>query len=186
MSYITAKCKLNICSSRKILLLLVLLLTLVVLSACGYRFAGSSANRLAAGEKVWVSFIGNETVSPTAQTVIRRAMFDQMHAMRGISPAASSEKANMIVNGSLRLYSGRVFSYTAADQSGEIRLTISVECELRRRGEAVPTWKGTIQAYQDYPASTDLALQKNAEEAALSAAAQKLAEKFITAVEQSY
>ena len=170
----------------RFVLLFVLLMLPGLMSGCGYRFAGSSENRLGSGEKVWVSFINNETVSPTAQTVIRRAMLDQLHIMRGITPAASSDQAGMIVSGALRLYSGSVVSYTAADKAGGVRLTIAVECELRRRGESAPVWKGTLQAFQDYPASTDLALQRNAEEAALAAAAQKLAEKFITAVEQSY
>lgn len=162
------------------------LLLIMLISGCGYRFAASTNNRISSGEKIWVYFIANETTSPTAQTVIRRALLDQLHIMRGVVPASSIEQANAIVNGTVKSFSGRVLSYSAADLDREFRLTLSVELELRRKGEAVPVWKGTLQAFQDYPSSDDLALQRNAEEAALMAASQKLAEKFITAVEQSY
>lgn len=159
---------------------------LMLISGCGYRFAASTDNRISSDEKIWVSFIANETASPTAQTVIRRALLDQLHIMRGVAPAGSLEQANAVVSGTIRSYSGRVLSYSAVDRDREFRLTIAVELELRRKGDAAPVWKGTLQAFQDYPASDDLALQRNAEEAALVAASQKLAEKFITAVEQSY
>ena len=162
------------------------MMLIMLVSGCGYRFAASTDNRISSGEKIWVSFIANETTSPTAQTVIRRALLDQLHIMRGVVPAGSAEQANAVVNGTVKAFSGRVLSYSAADLDREFRLTLSVELELRRRGEAAPVWKGTLQAFQDYPSSDDLALQRNAEEAALMAASQKLAEKFITAVEQSY
>jgi outer membrane lipopolysaccharide assembly protein LptE/RlpB len=176
----------GIVSSSRILPLAAVMLVLLVASGCGYRFAGSSANRLNQGQKVWVAFISNETVSPTAQTVIRRALLDQLHSMRGISPAGNQAEAGLHISGALRSYSSRVMSYTSADRSGEIRLTITADCEVRKSGEVLPLWKGAVQAFQDYPASTDLALQKNAEEAAVAAASRKLAEKLITAVEQSY
>jgi outer membrane lipopolysaccharide assembly protein LptE/RlpB len=68
----------------------------------------------------------------------------------------------------------------------EYRLTIEVELELLRKGGSAPLWKGTLQAFQDYPANTNLALQHSAEEAALVAASRILAQKFLTSVEQSY
>jgi len=162
------------------------MMLLILMSGCGYRFTASTDNRISSGEKIWVSFIANETTSSTAQTVIRRALLNQLHVMRGVVPAGSSEQANAIVSGAVKSFSGRVLSYSAADRDREFRLTLSVELELRRKGESAPVWKGTLQAFQDYPASDDLALQRNAEEAALMAASQKLAEKFIIAVEQSY
>ena len=106
--------------------------------------------------------------------------------MRGISPAASSSAADLLVSGVLRSYGLTAMSYTAADRAREFRLVIDVELEMRRKGEGNPLWKGKLQAFQDFPANDDLALQRNSEEAALAAASKKLAQKLLNAVEQSY
>jgi outer membrane lipopolysaccharide assembly protein LptE/RlpB len=159
---------------------------LSLFAGCGYRLAGSAENRLAPGQSLWVPFIANESVSPTAQTVIRRALLEESHAMRGLSPAASLADADLSVSGSLRSYALRAVSFTSIDHAREYRLTIEVELELRRKGVAAPLWKGTLQAFQDFPANANLALQRSAEESALAGASRILAQKFLTSVEQSY
>lgn len=158
----------------------------LLLSGCGYRFAGAAGNRMASGQSLWVAFIVNETASPTAQTVIRRALLDEAHVMRGMPPAGGAASADMQVSGTLRSYSVKAVSYTAIDRAREYRLTIEVELELRRPGAEAPLWKGTLQAFGDFPVNADLALQRNAEEAALEAASRTLARTFLASVEQSY
>jgi outer membrane lipopolysaccharide assembly protein LptE/RlpB len=171
---------------RSIVVLLCTLMTLALPAGCGYKFAGSSGNRLDSNHLLWVSFIANDTISPSAQTVLRRALLEEAHALRGIAPAGSATVADLLISGALRSYVLTVVSYSAADRAREYRLTIDVELELRRAGVGVPLWKGKLQAFQDYPANDDLALQRNAEEAALAAASKKLAQKLLTAAEQSY
>jgi len=166
--------------------LLAALLLLLLQTGCGYRLAASAGNRLDSGQAIWVAFIANESTSSSAQTVLRRSLLEEAHVMRGIAPAGSSAAANLLVSGALRSYAIRAISYSAADRAREYRLTIEVELELRRQGEPSPLWKGTLQAVQDYPANVDLALQRNSEEAALSAASRKIARKFLAAVEQTY
>ena len=159
---------------------------LLFVAGCGYRFAGSAGNRIVADQSVWVAFIVNETISPTAQTVIRRALYEECHAMRGLYPADKEATADLRLKGKLTSYTLRAISYTAIDQAKEYRLLISVDLELHRKGETAPVWKGAVQASQDFPASTDLGIQRNAEEAALKAASQTLARKFLVSVEQAY
>lgn len=168
------------------ILLPMLLLVLVLFAGCGYRFAASSGNTIAAGQALWVSFIGIESDSRTAQTVLRRALLEEGHALRGLSPSSQPANADLQVKGTLKHYSNRAMSFSVIDQVREYRLLIEVELELTRKGETKPLWKGTIQSYQDYPANTDLALQRSAEEAALEAASRTLARKFLSAAEQGY
>jgi outer membrane lipopolysaccharide assembly protein LptE/RlpB len=163
-----------------------LLIILLFVSACGYHFAGSAANRLPAGQSLWVSFIRNETDSLNAQTVLRRALLEEGHALRGLYPASSAEIAALRMNGNLKSYAASPVSYSAQDQVKQYRLTIEVELELFRKGETTPTWKGTLQSFQEYPANNDLALQRSSEQAALVAASHILAQKFLMAVEQAY
>ena len=159
---------------------------LIVLTGCGYYLTSSSSQRLAAGQQLWVPFIGNESVSPTAQTVIRRALYDECYALRGLVPSESEGSAGLIARGKLLSYSSSPFSYSAVDRIRSFRLTLSVELELYRKGETAPLWKGVINAAKEYPANADLALQRNAEESALDAASRIIAQKFISSAEQSY
>jgi outer membrane lipopolysaccharide assembly protein LptE/RlpB len=165
---------------------LLVLCCLLFVAGCGYRFAGTAENRIATGQSIWVAFIVNETISPTAQTVLRRALYEESHAMRGLYPADREAAADLRVRGKLTSYTLKAASYSAIDQVKEYRLLISVDLELYRKGETAPVWKGPLLASQDFPASTNLALQHNAEEAALKAASQILARKFLVSVEQAY
>ncbi|MDO9307727.1 MAG: LPS assembly lipoprotein LptE [Deltaproteobacteria bacterium] len=156
------------------------------LAGCGYQLTNSASDRLVTGQKIWVPFIGNESVSPTAQTVLRRALYDESHALRGLVAADSEASADLFIKGRLVSYSTKVVSYSAADRAREIRLTLDVELELYRRGEAAPLWKGMLQASKTYPTNDNLALQRNAEESALDSAARLIAGKFVSAVEQNF
>ena len=166
--------------------LMAVLGVLMGLAGCGYHPAATSGNRLDANHRIWVAFIRNETTSSSAQTVLRRALLDEAQAMRGIAPAGSAEAADLQVSGSLRSYTMRAISYTAADRAREYRLIIDVELELISPADKTLAWKGVLQTYQDFPANDDLALQHSAEEAAFQAASRKLAQKFFTTLEQSY
>jgi outer membrane lipopolysaccharide assembly protein LptE/RlpB len=157
-----------------------------LLSGCGYRLTGSAGERLTPGQTLWVAFIGNETDSSSAQTVIRRALLDEGHAMRGLIPAGSESDSDLRVNGSLRSYYIKAISYNAIDQVREYRLIIDVELELHRKGVTAPLWKGTLRASKDYPANINNAFQHSAEEEALVAASHILAQKLLTLTEQSY
>ena len=176
----------GILNNKSFFRLLSVLVVLLFMSACGYHFAGSSANRLASGQSLWVSFIGIEIDSPSAQTVLRWALLEECHAMRGLYPSDTAATADLRIQGSLRSYAAKAMSYSVQDQVREYRLTLEVDLELLRKGETKPLWKGTLQSYQDYPTNKDLALQHSAEEAALAAASHKLAQKFLIAVEQAY
>lgn len=178
--------------TRAAMAVFALLVAMLVLAGCGYRPAATAGNRLGPNHRLWVAFISNDTVSPTAQTVLRRALLEEAHSMRGITPAASSADADLVVTGSLRSYSSRVISYGDLEQdhdydrAREYRLAIEVELEMRSTEDPSLTWKGTLQAFQDYPANKDLALQHSAEEKALAAASRKVAQKLLLALEQSY
>jgi len=82
-----------------------LICSLPFIAGCGYHFAGTAGNRIATDQSVWVAFIVNETISPTAQTVIRRALYEECHAMRGLYPADKEATADLRVRGKLTSYS---------------------------------------------------------------------------------
>lgn len=166
-------------------LLLMLILTWA-LAGCGYHLTNSSSQRFASGQTLWVPFITNESVSPTAQTVLRRALYEEFHALRGLVAAKSEPASDLYMKGKLVSYTIKIVSYNASDRVREYKLTLDVEMELYRTGVAAPLWKGRLQASKNFPANSNLALQRNAEESALDAAARIIAQKLIMSTEQSY
>lgn len=166
--------------------LLLLLFLISTLNGCGYHLTNSGTARFSVGQQIWVPFIDNESVSPTAQTVMRRVLYDEFHALRGLVPSESEGAASLIVKGKLLSFTSGEVAYNAADQVRSLRLNISAELELYRKGETVPLWNGVLSAAKDYQANADLALQRNAEESALDAAGRIIARKFIAASERAY
>lgn len=165
-------------------LLLVLLLN--ILAGCGYHLTNSSSQQLGMSKTVWIPFFNNESISPTAQTVLRRAFYDELYALRGISPAMDEESSDLAMKARIVSYTTKVVSYNALDQAREFSLNLNVELEIAKRENKLPLWKGKLQVTKQYPANTNLALQRNSEEQALDAAARIIAHKFISAVEESY
>lgn len=166
------------------MLMLAALLTLV--AGCGYHLTNASSTRFKTTQKIWIPFFSNESISPTAQTVLRRAFYEEFHALRGLNPAISEGNADFVMKARLVSYSSRAVSYNSLDQAREFSLSLNVELEITKKGETIPLWKGQILGAKQYPANTDLALQRNAEEQALDASARVIAHKFISALEESY
>jgi len=163
-----------------------LALLLGTAAGCGYHVTNTQPGRLGDARNVWVPFFGNESISPTAQTVLRRAFYEELHALRGLNPAATAAGADLVMKARLVSYTSKAVSYDVLDHAREYSLSLAVELEIAKRGETAPLWKGQLQGAKQYPANTDLALQRNAEEQALDAAARIIAHKFITALEESY
>lgn len=161
-----------------------------LLSGCGYKLLNSSSEHQLYGKKVWVDFVENSSASPTAQTVIRRSVTEQLQRKGGCRDANSPQDAELLLHGSLKSYINTAISYSSKDVIREYRLNISTVFEVKRRGEELPFWKGSVTAYTDYPATTvatnDLALQKNAEEAALADAARKIGESLATYIDEGF
>lgn len=161
-------------------------LLLVALTGCGYHAAIPQSRHLGAHQQIWVPFFANESISPTAQTVLRRAFYDEFHARRGLNPANSEMNADLLMKARLVSYTTKAMSYNALDQIREYSLVLDVELEISKKGEAAPLWKGQLQGSKQFPANTNLAFQRNAEDQALDAVARIIAQKFISALEESY
>ncbi len=161
-----------------------------MLAGCGYRFTADSGTRLPAGQRVWVAYFQNSTVHPNATVALKRALFDQFAALRGLLPAVAPDAADLVVSGRLTGYDATVVSYTAADTAKEYRLTLTAEVTVRRRNGAghdqPPLWKGTVAAWQDYPVTATIEMQRSGEDAAVVAAARKLAQQVVWNLEQAY
>lgn len=162
------------------------LVSLAALCSCGYRTTGHGTVFTGDSRSLWVAPLINETLSPTAQTIIRRALYEECHALRGMTPAASEAASRFRLGGKVISYSLKPLSYTSRDRIREYRLAVELELELRDRTKKELLWKGILKESADFPVDTETSQQKNGEEAALMSAARRLAQTFIVTVEQTY
>lgn len=163
-----------------------LLASLVLFCSCGYRITGHGTVFTGDSRSLWVAPLINETLSPTAQTVFRRALYEECHALRGLTPAPSEADSRFHLRGKVISYFLKPLSYTSRDRIREYRLSVELELELRDTTTKATLWKGVIPGAAVFPVDIDTSQQKNAEEAALESAARQIAQNFIASVEQSY
>lgn len=157
-----------------------------ILASCGYHVSSQVPGTLRA-EKIWIPFFANETVSSTAQTVLRRAFYDEFHAFRGLTPADSVTSADLVLQAPRLLsYSTKAVSYNAADQIMEYSMAIEVELEVARKNQQTIIWKGRLSGDKTFPANRNLALQRVTEEEALAEVSRVVAHKLISVLEKSY
>ena len=165
------------------------MLLVIAISGCGYRFAADGGSRLDSGQKVWVAYFKNDTIYPQTAIQLKRALFEQFSAMRGISPASSKEDGDLIIEGVVTGYGLSVVSYSATDTAKEYRLVVSADVTVRKKGDkpdSKPLWKGSVSARHDFVAEAVVEMQRNREEAALASACRKLAQQVLWGMEQNY
>lgn len=161
----------------------------LLLTACGYHFTADTGTQLAAGQTAWVAYFKNSTVYPSATVAIKRALFEQLASQRNILPASSEKQGDLLFSGKITGYDIAVVSYTAADFAQEYRLTLTAAVTAEKQGKVgnkEMIWQGAISAWQDYVVTGSIEEQRRNEEAALQAAANKLAQQVIWQMEQNY
>lgn len=164
----------------------VLLMLIISTTGCGYHLTNTRTVPIGTASRIWVPFFSNESISPTAQTVLRRAFYEEFHALRGLKPATNEGAADLVMKARIVSYASSATSYNSIDQARQYNLDLNVELEVSKTGEKNPLWKGQLQASRQYPANKDLALQRNAEEQALNSASRIIAQKLISVLEESY
>jgi outer membrane lipopolysaccharide assembly protein LptE/RlpB len=163
-----------------------LALLLLLTSGCGYHLTNHHSDRQLDAKTIWIPFFGNESVSPVAQTVLRRSFYEEFHAQRGLTPAANEAAADLTVQSRLLSYSNKATSYSYFDKAVTYIVVVEVELALFKNGEKAPFWKGRLSTEKQYPANSNLAVQRNAEDQALDAASRIVAQKLISALEETY
>lgn len=164
-------------SRLKSLLLLLAATSLLMAGGCGY-FAVGERDGLLAGRPLHVAIFANRTTRPRLETVLAKSM---RWEVARLSPASlvGEERADLVLGGAVTSVATAPVSYSAGDRVREYRLTLQAEASLTERRSGKVVWKGIETGQADYPVNQDLALQLNAEEAALKEASRRLSEKVV-------
>jgi len=164
--------------------LLLMLLALLLVSGCGYRPV-VLRGPLAEANGVNVTLFANKTIRPGVEAVLARELVHEF-ALRSGGKVLPGPEADLELTGTVLSYTTVPISYTALDTIREYKSVLTVQAILRQRQTQKVLWKADLVEEQAFPASEEqafpgidnIALQQNAEEAAIAKISRRLSEQI--------
>jgi outer membrane lipopolysaccharide assembly protein LptE/RlpB len=151
------------------------LLALTLLAGCGYR--PLTHDPLVAAQGVNVKVFTNRSYRPGVAGVLARNLVDQL-ALRSGGKVLSGDQAQLELTGVILSYTTAPVSYTAQDVIREYKAVLSVQATLLEHRTQKVLWKGDLTEEQSFPVNQNIALQQNAEEAAIAKICRRLSEEI--------
>lgn len=160
------------------------LLVVAALSGCGYRPV-VQRGPLAQANGVNVVLFANKSYRAGVEAVLGRHMIDEF-ALRTGGRVLPADRADLELTGTVISYGTTPVSYTATDAIKEYRAVLTVQAVLREQRTQKVLWKGDLSEQQVYPVNADIALQQNAEDAAIEKVCRRLSERVWQQISQRF
>ncbi len=153
-----------------------------LLSGCGYSLATKNTT-IPKGKSVAVKMFANRTYQPNIEGDFRRALVNEL-AARGL--VSGNDAADFIISGEIVSLTINTAAFSAVDRAMLYTVVIGINMQLVEKNSGKSVWKGSETISQEYPANTDLALQRNALDAAVLSACTNAAELLVAKMNQSF
>lgn len=167
---------------KKLLLLLLLSVAVAMLYGCGYSLATRNST-VPAGQSLTVQMFANRTYQANIEGELRRALVNELVSRGQI---VSDEVSAFEISGEIVSLSIETAAFSAVDRAMIYRVVVEIRMQLAERQNGKVIWKGSELISQEYPAAADLALQRNAREAALSSICATAAQRLVASMNQSF
>ena len=155
---------------------------MLLLSGCGYTLA-SRHSVIKPGQTLDVRMFANRTYQPNIDGELRLAFVNEL-VSRG--ETVSVDSADYVVSGEIASLGVSASAFSGVDEAMLYRLVLLVQAQLSDRRSGKVVWQGEETIRQEYPANADLALQRNAHAAAVSAACARAARLLVVKMNQSF
>lgn len=132
---------------------------------------------LAGANGVNVVLFANKSYRAGVEAVLARVMIDEF-AFRTGGKVLPADKAELELSGTVMSYNTMPVSYTAADVIREYNAILTVQATLRDNLSRKVLWKGELTEQQVYPVNANIALQQDAEEAAIEKISRRISQRI--------
>jgi len=167
-------------------MVLLLLIMCCYLSGCGYHAVGWESSPYGnAGKTVSIPVFANKTFKPNLESTLANAVVDEF-AKRNSPRIARSADADMTLSGEVITYSSTAISYSRGDTITEYLASMKLVATLRKNSNQQVLWKGELSWSQTFPANTNIAIQQNAEDAAIQEICKTLAQQLYLRILQDF
>lgn len=167
---------------RRLSLVFLSAIVLGMISGCGYTLAGRDTG-LIGERKIAVSMFANRTYQPDIEGKLRLALVSEL-AVRG--HLVESSDTDLVITGEIEALSLETAAFSGADKAMLYRAVMTVQMQLAEKKSGKVVWKSSETVSQEYPSSADLALQRNARDAALSSLCEKMARTVVNRMNQAF
>jgi outer membrane lipopolysaccharide assembly protein LptE/RlpB len=162
-----------------------LLLMTFCLAGCGYHAANWNSGPYAgAGKTMNIPIFVNRTYKPNLEGVLANAVIDEFAGKKGIT--VQSCQGDLTLSGEVTSYGLGAVAYSASDTVKEYSSSMSISAVLRSNSNQKVLWKGSLSWSQSFPANSDIALQQNAEDAAIREICARLAQQLYVTMLQEF
>lgn len=164
--------------------LLILLSSLV--TGCGYHtLAQDTQQRFGESATVSIPIFANKTYKPNLENILLNNLIGEFAKRKGLRVVQSGE-SDYTLSGELLNYVKTAASYTGQDIIKEYTATLTIVATLRKSSNQMVVWKGQLSWSQDLPASSDIAIQQNSEDAAIQVICQRLAQQLYLRINEDF
>lgn len=171
---------------RQTLLCLVLIVACAFPSGCGYRtVARDTVSRFGEGKTVSIPLFGNKTYRSNLENILLNNLVDEFSKRRGLT-IVERESSDYTLSGEILSYEKTAVSYTGKDIVMEYTVAMSLSATLRKNSTSGIVWRGKLSWSQDFPASSDIALQQNSEDAAIQEICRRLAQQLYLKMSEDF
>ena len=153
-----------------------LILMGVLLTGCGYHPTGIAGHLAVPDRDIGIPIVVNNSYKPVIETRFTNNLIDEF-AGRGFR-VVSGKEAPRTLQVTIVSYASVPVAYNAQDQVRIYRAVITVDVVLRDNVRGVVLWKKQLDWGEEYPASTDIALQTNNEDTAINEVEHRLAQQI--------
>lgn len=154
----------------------IVLLAAALCSGCSYSPV-IQRGPLAGANGVNVVLFANKSYRAGVEAVLARQMIDEF-ALKTGGRVLPADKAELELSGVVLSYNTVPVSYTAADVIKEYKAVLAVQATLRDQLSQKVIWKGDVTEQQVYPVNANIALQQNAEDAAIEKISRRISERI--------
>ncbi|MGA7827139.1 MAG: LptE family protein [Geobacteraceae bacterium] len=171
---------------RTALLSLFLLLISSLVTGCGYHsLAHDTQKHFGDTATVSIPIFANKTYKPDLENILLNNLIGEFAKRKGLR-VVQSGGADYTLSGELLNYEKTAVSYTGQDIVKEYTATLSIAATLRKNSNRKVLWKGQLSWSQDLPASSDIAIQQNSEDAAIQVICQRLAQQLYLKINEDF
>ncbi len=156
---------------------LMLLLVVLLLSACGYHFPGQGGALPGGVKRIHIAMFDNLTRESLLENRLTSEIIDIFSGRANLRQVAI-EEAEAELTGRILSYDSRSISYQQGDQISKYRVDMVVAVRLQRTDNQALLWEGTVRWQTEYDAAADKMLQRDDERRAQDELARRLAEEI--------
>lgn len=164
--------------------LLLLVIVLLTLSGCGYSAVKRDAGPLD-GRSLHVKMFANGGYLPNVEGQLRLALLDELSRSRA-GEQVGEQAADLTLSGEIESLELENAAFSAADKAMLYRVALTVQAVLTERKSGRVLWKSRETVREVYPASADMALQRNSRDAAVAATCREMARYLVAQMNRAF